>query len=187
MRKKNEQVLKTETDIKVFLLFLLDNIGYPLEYEVLMSIVEENTDEISLDYTECLTRLVESGHLELDDLDGDSYFSISDKGHMVATELYDTLDKSFRERSLRTAIQYISLTDSGKSISSRITETDNGRYCVTMEAADRFGEVMSISLTVSSRQEAESIKKNYDEKPDGVYRGVMFSVTGKLDYIKKSL
>ncbi len=183
MKNRREQVLKTETDIKVFLLFLLDNIGYPLEYEVLMSIVEENTDEISLDYGECLTRLVESGHLILDDLDGDSYFSISDKGHMIASELYDTLDKSFRERSLRAAIQYISLTDSGKSINSYITETESGRYKVTMEAADRFGEVMSVSVTVNSKQDAEMIKKNYDAKPDGVYRGVLFSVTGKLDYI----
>ena len=187
MRNRREQVLKTETDIKVFLLFLLDNIGYPLEYEVLMSIVEENTDEISLDYGECLTRLVESGHLVLDDLDGDSYFSISDKGHMIASELYDTLDKDFRERSLRAAIQYISLTDSGKSINSYVSETDCGRYRVTMEASDRFGEVMSVSVTVNSRQEAETIKRNYDAKPDGVYRGVLFSVTGKLDYINKSI
>ena len=64
-----------------------------------------------------------------------------------------------------------------------ITETPSKRYRVTMEAFDRYGEVMSTSVTVNSLKEAELIKKNYDAKPDGVYRGVLFSVTGKLEYI----
>ena len=183
MKKRKDLVLKTETDIKVFLLFLLDNIGYPLEYEVILSIVAENTDDISLDYSDCLTRLVESGHLELDDLDGDSYFSITPKGRMVAAELYDTIDAGFRERSLRSAIQYISLTDSGRSVNAYITETEARRFAVTLEAKDRFGEVMKVTVTVNSREEAESIKKNYEAKPEGVYRGVLFSVTGRLDYL----
>ncbi|MBR2930743.1 MAG: DUF4364 family protein [Clostridia bacterium] len=184
MRKRRDLILKTETDIKVFLLFLLDNIGYPVEYEVLLSIVEENTDDISLDYVECLERLVESGHIELDMLDKDRYYSITSKGRMVASELYDTIDKGFRERSLRSAIRYISLTDSGRSINAFITETESKRYIVTMQAHDRFGEVMSVSVTVNSREEAEAIKKNYEAKPEGVYRGVLFSVTGKLEYMK---
>jgi hypothetical protein len=38
-------------------------------------------------------------------------------------------------------------------------------------------------VTVNSKSEAETIKRNYEAKPDGVYRGVLFSVTGKLEYI----
>ena len=183
MKKRKDLVLKTETDIKVFLLFLLDNIGYPLEYEVILSIVAENTDDISLDYSDCLTRLVESGHLEIDELGTDSYFSITEKGRMVAAELYDTIDEGFRERSLKSAIQYISLTDSGRSIDAYITETESKRFIVTLEAHDRFGEVMKTSVTVNSKEEAEKIKKNYEAKPENVYRGVLFSVTGRLDYL----
>ena len=42
---------------------------------------------------------------------------------------------------------------------------------------------MKTSLAVNSLAEAEQIKKNFEAKPDGVYRGVLFSVTGKLEYI----
>ena len=42
--KKKEFELTTTTDMKVFMLFLLDNIGYPLEHSTLMDIVQENTD-----------------------------------------------------------------------------------------------------------------------------------------------
>ena len=183
MRRNKEPILKTTTDIKVFLLFLLDNIGYPIDHATIMEMVEENTDEISLDYDECLIRLVDSEHLYYDEVDGERYYMISDKGRLVASELYDSLDKNLRERSLRCAIRHISLSKSGARINSSIEKTESGRYIVTLEAFDKTGELMSVRVSVNSLAEAEVLKKNFEAKPDGVYRGVMFSVTGKLDYI----
>lgn len=183
MKKQKEFELKTITDLKVFILFLMDNLAYPLDHETIIRIVRENTEEITLDHDECLRQLAESEHLLFDEVDGVRYYMISDKGRLVAAELYDNLDKSFRERSLRLAIRHISLSKSGARINSYITETESKRYRVTMEAFDRYGEVMSTSVTVNSKKEAELIKKNYDAKPDGVYRGVLFSVTGRLEYI----
>ena len=98
MRKNRDSILTTTTDIKVFLLFLLDNIGYPIEHTTVMDIVEENTGDISLDYDACLTELVDSGHLYYDDLGDEKYYMISDKGRIVASELYDNLDKDLREK-----------------------------------------------------------------------------------------
>lgn len=181
--KKKEFELTTTTDMKVFLLFLLDNIGYPLEHTTIMEIVQENTDEISLDYDECLRQLVSSGHMLYDEIGEERYYMISDKGRLVAAELYDSLDKGFRERSMRVAIKHISLSKTGAGIRAFITETESHRFRVTLEAFDRYGEIMSTSVTVNSKSEAEIIKKNYEAKPDGVYRGVLFSVTGKLEYI----
>ena len=54
--------------MKVFILFLMDNLGYPLEHETIIKIVEENTNEITLDYDECLRQLSESGHLLYDEV-----------------------------------------------------------------------------------------------------------------------
>ena len=183
MKKKQEFSLKTPTDIKVFLLFILDNLGYALEHETILEIVEENTGVMSLDYAECLRELVRSGHLLFEDFGEEKYYMISDKGRLVSSELYDTLDKGFRERSLRLAAKRVSLIESGAGTRASITETSNKRYRVTLEAFDRFGELMSISVTVNSRREAEVIKQNFEAKPDGVYRGVLFSVTGRMEFI----
>lgn len=183
MKRERGFELKTTTDIKVFLLFILDNIGYPVEHKTVMDIVEENLDDISLDYSEGLRQLVLSGHLLYDEVDELRYYMISDKGRMVAAELYDSLDKSFRERAIRCTIKHISFTDSGVRVSCRITEAEKGRLRVTMEARDRYGEIMNTSITVNSRAEAETIKRNYESKPDAVYKGILFSATGKLEYI----
>ena len=183
MKRERGFELKTTTDIKVFLLFILDNIGYPVEHGTVMDIVEENLDDISLDYDEALRQLVVSGHILYDEVDGIRYYMISDKGRMVASELYDSLDKSFRERALRCTIKHISFAEGGVRIRCYITEAEKGRFRVTMEAADKYGEILNTSLTVNSRAEAEAIKRNYEAKPDAVYKGIFFSVTGKLEYI----
>lgn len=183
MKKNKNFGFNTITDLKVFLLFLLDNIRYPIGRDTVLSIIEENTDEISFDYEQCLGELVDSEHLLFDEIDGEKYYMISDKGRAVASELYDSLDSDFRERSLRSAIKHVSLSKSGASIKSYIERTERGRYRVTMEAYDSYGELMKTSLTVNSLAEAEQIKKNFEAKPDGVYRGVLFSATGRIEYM----
>ena len=183
MKRNKKFGLNTVTDLKVFLLFLLDNIRYPVDRATVMTIVEENTDDISLDYDQCLGELADSGHILYDEVDGEKYYMISDKGRVVASELYDSLDKEFRERSLRSAIKHISLSKNETNVKALVEETQDKRYSVTLEAKDKDGEIFSLSLTVSSRQEAEMIRKNFESKPDRVYRGILFSATGRIEYI----
>ena len=183
MKKHKQFGLNTITDLKVFLLFLLDNIRYPIDRDTILSIIEENTDDISLDYEQCLGELAESEHLLYDEVDGKKYYMISDKGRAVASELYDNLDAGFRERSLRSAIKHVSLSKSGASIKAYVEQTESNRYRVTLEAYDSYGDIMRTSLTVNSRAEAEQIKRNFESKPDGVYRGVLFSATGRIEYL----
>ena len=183
MKRNKKFGLNTITDLKVFLLFLLDNIRYPIDTDTIMTIVSENTDEITLDYEQCLGELFDSGHLLFDEVDGVKYYMISDKGREVAAELYDSLDRNLREQSLKSAIKHISLAKRGASIKSYIEVTESKKYRVTMEAYDPYGEIMKTSLVVNSQEEAEQIKRNYEAKPDAVYRGVLFSATGRLEYI----
>ena len=183
VKKKNRFGLDTQTDIKVFLLFLLDRIGNPIDHTSLIDIVSENTREINLDYDQCLDELVKRGHIYYDTDGVERYYMISDSGHEIAAELYDTLDEGFRERSARSAARYISLSSRNASISSYITETENRRFNVTLKASDRYGEILNVTITVASRGEAEAIKNNYDQHCDAVYRGMLFAATGRMELL----
>ena len=55
--KKKKFTLKTFTDIKVFMLFLLEYIRYPIDRTTLIDIVSENTEEFIIDYDGCLAEL----------------------------------------------------------------------------------------------------------------------------------
>ena len=180
--KEKEPVLATMMDIKVFLLFLLDNIAHPIDYTTLMTIVMENVNAITFDYEDCLRELVDDGHLYYDEVDSERYYMISDKGRFVASELYDSLDPEFREKSLRLAIKYVSLSDSGASVESFITQAEANRFRVTLVASDKYGEIMRTAIVVNSKAEAERIRQNFENRPDGVYRGIFFASTGRLEY-----
>ena len=181
--KKKTFSLRTPTDIKVFLLFLLENIRYPIDRSTLIEIISENTEEIKMDYDECLGELSDTGHVWFDEMDGELYYMISDSGRLVARELVDSLDKEFRERSLKSAIKHLSLSKSGAKVKSLISENPTGGYSVTMTLTSETGELMNVSLSVSSRAEAEKIKSNFETRPESVYRGIFFSATGRIEYI----
>ena len=183
MKKQKEFALNTLTDIKIFLMFLLDSIGHPIDHTTISEILIENVDSMTIDYDQCLGELADDGYLLFDQIDGEKYYMISDKGRAISAELYDTIDKEFRERSLKYAIKHVSLSNRGAKIKTSITDADAGRHRVTLEAYDKYGQIMSSSMVVNSLAEAELIAKNFESKPDNVYRGILFSMTGRIEYI----
>jgi hypothetical protein len=183
MKSKKKFKLRTMTDIKVFILFLLNNIGYPVDHSTVIEMLAENTEEILTDYDECLRELADDGHLLYDEYQGERYYMISDTGRMISSELYDTLDKDFREKSLKYSAKYTSLERSGATVSADVLEAPGKRYKVTMRISDSVGEIMCTSITVPSYAEAEKIKNNFESKPNGVYRGVLFSATGRFEFL----
>lgn len=184
MKKKEAAKLKTILDIKIFLLFILDNIKYPIEHGTIMRIVAENVENPTFDYEEALFGLIADELICTDEFEGRQYYVITKKGKPYAAELYDTLDPSFRERSLRSAIKYSSLSDRGLAVDSNIEELPSRRFKVTVRILDAEEELMSTSFVVISRQEAEKIRDNFLAKPEGMYRGFMFAATGRMEYLE---
>lgn len=183
MKKNTKFALKSMTEIKIFLLFLLDNIRYPIDYTTLTGIISDNVPELTFDYEESLRELADSDHLLFDEMDGEKYYMISDSGRLIAAELYDRLDPAFREESIKSAAKHISLTKSNAKIQAQITELPDKRFSVSLKSTDKTGELFSISLSVNSRAQAENIVSNFKRNPDNVYRGMLFCVTGKLEFL----
>lgn len=183
MKKKTVFKLKSLTDIKIFLLFLLDNIRYPIDYTTLSKIITENVEEVTFDYEACLRELADAEHLLFDEIDGERYYMISDSGRLIAAELYDRLEPDFRESSIKSAAKYISLAKSNATIHSKITELPDKRFEVVIGAKDRGGVRFSLTLTVNSRAQAEKIVATYEANPDSIHKGIMFCVTGKLEFL----
>lgn len=183
MKINKEFGLTSFTDLKVFILYVLDNLRYPVEEETVLLIAGQNTNDITLDYSQCLAELAKTEHVLTDEFEGVRYYMISDKGRATVAELYDSLNKGFREKCRSSIARYLSLQKREISIGSKIEETEEKRFSVTLFARDKYGEIMRLSLTVNSMAEALEIKNNYDNRPDGVYKGILFSATGKMDFL----
>ena len=108
---------------------------------------------------------------------------ISESCRRLSSVLYDTLDPAFREKTMKSAIKHVSLSDRGIRVSTSVDEDASGRYRVSLVSEDRFGQILHLSLTVNSRAEADTIRENFSSRPDSVYRGVLFSATGKIGFL----
>ena len=55
--------LKDENEIKIFILYLLDKIGYPLDYPSIGSIMMQDGIVNFFDFAQCFFALVDAGHI----------------------------------------------------------------------------------------------------------------------------
>lgn len=175
--------LQSKVDIKIFILFLLDQINYPLDDESISNIVFENGYVGSFDFAECFSELVELHHIEADEVEGKTYYMISDTGRRVSAELHDQLVDSIREISSRSAARILSLQRRGAHLEVDISERADRKFHVVCRVEETEGTLFSFGLTVPTRVQAERISANFRERPERMFRGLMTVVTGDVDYL----
>jgi hypothetical protein len=184
-KKKYDGEMNDKIDIKVFILFLLDELRYPMSESVIREIVSENGVVGRFDFAECFSELVEQGHIIAYEDGGDTLYVVSPLGQMVASELQGTLHDSIREKSRASAMKRLSLHLRGAKARARVEKNAEGGYLVHCEITDQKGIMMQSAVTVPTESEANTIVSHFEEHPEEVCRGVLAVLTGKVAYYMK--
>ncbi len=171
-----------QTDIKIFILYLLDAIDYPLEYEAIHDIVLHSGYVGPFDFAECFSQLMELGHILSDTEGGETYYIISSKGKMIAAELQSKLLLSIREKSLKCAMRYLSFQKRKATRESSVTQREDGKYVFHCEIRDPQGPLLDLDLCMASRLQSEAIQKNFDKEPEEMYRRLLTVLTEDMEY-----
>lgn len=181
-KNKNNNMLYDEIDIKIFILFLLDNLKYPLDDTTLHDIMLDNGFVGAFDFAECFSELKELGHIIESRHDGETYYEISPIGHKVAIELQGDLHESVREASLKCATRLLSLKKMGATLHAEVRELQDRGYVV--HCAINMGDkpLIEYQINVHSRIKAESMKRYFEENPEQIYKGILSVTTGQIDY-----
>jgi hypothetical protein len=177
-------VLVDKTDIKIFVLCLLDEINHPMTYTAIVDTVVDSGCVGGFDFSECFSRLVEDGHVIGDTLGSESYYMIDETGHMVAAELRDTLSPQVREKLHVAAVRHLELAKMGVVLTTDIREEENGRYRVSFRINEGArGEMLHLAVTTPDLDTAERMRAHCEGgKRDAICRSVMAIITGQMDY-----
>ena len=181
-QKKLDGDLDDRIDIKIFILFLLDELRYPLSESVIADIVGENGYVGQFDFKECFSELVELGHITEEKTEGESEYLISPLGHMVASELQGSLHNYIRQQTRISALRRLSLYRRGAEAKCTVVPTEDGRYTVHCQITEKGENFLDTTVTVLSEKEAQDIKKHFSEAPEEVCRGILAVLTGKIAY-----
>ena len=165
--------LKNKKDIKIFILYLLRNVGYPLSYVRLHDICVYDGIVSSFDFTECLDELVDADNV-LRTFEGEEeLYSITDQGVRVSRALSSDILRSVRETGKRTAMRMLDFAADGTVFKSDTGEEDKDGSCEFSCGIIRGDTtLLELRMTAASKNEAKFMKSAFDSDPEGVLKSV---------------
>ena len=110
--------IRDKRNVKIFVLYLMQNINYPLDYVTLNDIVMQNDYVMYLDFAESFHEMLDSDLVveECKNEAGDPMYIVSDKGRIVATELHSEILSSLLDKSLECASVGKEIVDQENSV-----------------------------------------------------------------------
>lgn len=177
---------RDKNDIKIFILYLLRHIGYPLDFVSINDIVVQDGYVGYFDFVECFAELLETGNIaeyRSEDGKGEDVYEITAQGIHVADNLDSRILSAIREKSLKSALRLLSFRERGANLKFDYHPLGGGRFLVNCIITEKGEELMNVNLALESSNQLERIRRNFHEKPEVVYRGLLAVLTGEVNYL----
>lgn len=175
--------LKDKNDIKIFILYLLRHIGYPLDFVTINDIVVQDGVVNYFDFAECFAELLETGNVEELKTDGDDLYAITEQGKHVADTLQSRLLNLLRDKSLKSALRLLSFRKRGADVRCEVAPLSGGRYEMHCIVIDHHEEILHLTVVLDNETQVEKMRYNFMNKPEVVYRGMMALLSGEVNYL----
>ncbi len=177
--------LRDKNDIKIFILNLLRHISHPLDFVSINDIVVQDGFVGYFDFVECFAELLETGNImEFPAEEGrEELYQITSQGIDVADTLNSRILPSIREKSIKSAMRFLSFRERGAKVAFDFETMPNGRFIATCIITEKDKEVLKVSTALESSTQLERIRRNFYDKPEVVYRGIMAVLTGEVNYL----
>lgn len=174
----------SKNNVKIFVLYLMENINYPLDLVTINDIVMQTDYVMYLDFAESFNEMLDGGLIEeLVNRNGSKEYVVTEKGRCVARELKSDILPSILDQSLTCALRYIDFNRRGIETSCKIEPREDGRYNFTCSFEEHRSEIFRISVVVDTLQRAKQIKANFIERPEVIYRGSFALLSGNVNYL----
>ncbi len=182
--------LRNNNEIKIFTLFLMDRIGCALDYETIGAIVVRDGIVRYIEFSECFRQLLSAGLVREVVKDGEESpkdeakkeYEVTESGREVARILGENLMVSVREQGVTSAMRHLSLKRLGAQVEQSYTE-DDGTYAYHCSIRDPKGEALAIDLRFESRRDLDTAMRNFAERPEDIYRGVVALLVADANYL----
>ena len=177
-------VIGSVRNVKIFVLYLLENINYPLDFVTINDIVMQTDYVMYLDFAEAFNEMIDSRLIEeVKQEEKDTVYAITDKGRLVARELKSDILTSLLDKSLSSALRYLDFKKRGICTKCVVEPTEDGRYRIVCIITENKVEIFSQTLVVDTKDRADRMKNNFDERPEVIYKGVLALMAGNVNYL----
>ena len=177
----------SKNNVKIYILYLMENINYPIDYVTINDIVMQEDYVMYLDFAEAFNYLLDNDLIEKvkegDTDESEEKYRVTDKGALVAAELKSDIISSILDRSLAAALRYLDFKKRGVKVKFDIEKQEGEMYKITTSFEENGICMFSQMIMVDSLERAKRMKDNFYERPEALYRGVLALLSGNVNYI----
>ena len=172
-------------NVKIFVLYLMKNINYPMDYVTVNEVVMQTDYVMYLDFAEAFHQMLEGGLIQEDGKNeyGEKLYSVTHKGRLVAEQLKCDILPSILDKSLTCALQYLDFRRRNVTVDCESQRMPDQTFDVTVTLKEKDKIILSTTINADSEYHAHQMKKNFRERPDVIYRGILALISGKVEFL----
>lgn len=171
-------------NVKIFVLYLMENVGRPLDFVTLNDIVMQTDYIMYLDFAEAFNTMLDDGLIAAcGEVEGEQTYEITPKGRMVAESLQSDILSSLLDRSLSAALRYLDFKVRGIEAKCSTARREDGRYDFSCSLIEKGQVIYTTTLVVDSADRAKRMKENFYDRPEVIYRGVHALLAGNMNFL----
>lgn len=174
--------LTNKFEIKVFILYLLKNIGEPLDITTIGEVVVQDAFVNYFDFSICFSDLLESRQVDEVEIEGEKLYAISSIGVLMVSEVQSALYAGVKEKALRSAQRLIALKRHGNRIDCKVEPCGKG-FMLNASIVDKEKTLLRLETYVTDEEYAKLMQSNFNERAEIIYKGSLALLSGDVNFI----
>ena len=172
-------------NVKIFVLYLMRNINYPMDYVTINEIVMQTDYIMYLDFAVAFHEMLDGELVQEDGKteNGESLYSVTAKGAMVAEQLRCDILPSILDQSMTCALRYLDFKRRKITVDCASERRADRTFDVTVTLREQNKIILSTTVNVDSEYRARQMRKTFRERPEVIYRGIMALLNGQVDFL----
>ena len=167
--------LTTSQEIKILLCYMLHTIRQPISRDEVTDIITAEGMANYFDTEEAIEELIRLQHLVETE---DRLLATTVTGGQIGESLSLRIPYTLRERSVKAALALLRRRRIEKDNKVDIDKLEDGGYRVTCRVQDQGMDMLTVSLRVFDRRQAEQIRENFLNDPSLLYRSNLAVLSG---------
>lgn len=165
--------LVSTDEIRILICYILDSVKDPVPAQQLSELLHYEGIANYFEVSTAFASLEENGHIKRTK---DEKFVITESGSNIAATLKTSVPITIRDKTFALTVKLLSSMKYAEETRFEITECGKG-YNVCCAVVEGDTELMSVSLFVADKEQAENIKKIFLDDPTKIYSGIIELLT----------
>lgn len=166
--------LTSTQEIRILLCYMLDTVGQAMNREEVTDILISGGMANYFDVEDAIEELLRLQHL----VEADRKIATTVTGAQIGQSLSVRIPYTLRQRSVAAALKLLKRREVERDNKVDIRQLEEGGYAVTCTVQDRGHALLSVTLRVADRMQAEQIKEQFLSDPALLFRSNLAVLTG---------